>query len=271
MSGDYFKREPGSSDWEEACKLLRRAADFKVGFANIQARYSDSEDKDWPPPLGNFIEFDATTGWPKFPKSDCSQTAAGGTTGDCCKICETEMRGITPRQLIATYEAVKLCCKSEGWTSPFNGTPLTPETVTLYDLAHYVIKPATETSKCSFVEFITSLGEKSGVGRCPSKHVPMAKTKVYQQTSEIDWSPVTHNHAYYTKARPEEIECTNCKKKLKLGETYWVCHRCGDKLKLCDACATGPESVCNVSYAELQKPLWFVSHWYARCRGLSRS
>ncbi len=264
-----FEREPGT--WEQACKLLRRAAEIKVGVAEVQARYSDDIGEDCRPRLGNFIEFDATMGWPKYTTPDCSQAVVGGTAGDCCKISETEMRGITPRQLIATYEVVKLCCKSEGWTSTYNGTPLTPETVSLHDLTYYVIKPATETSQCSFVEFITSLGEKISIRRCPDRHVPMAKTKVYKQTGEIDWSPKTHSHYHYTPADPEEIVCTKCTKKLMLGDTYWVCHRCGDKLKLCDACATGPESVSNVSYAELQKPLWFVSHWYARCRGRSRS
>ncbi len=42
---------------------------------------------------------------------------------------------------------------------------------------------------------------------------------------------------------------------------YWVCHRCGDKHKLCGACAPAPAPV---KCAELQKPWWFVSHWYGR-------
>ena len=42
-----------------------------------------------------------------------------------------------------------------------------------------------------------------------------------------------------------------------------MCHRCVDKHKLCDACALAKQV--SVPRAELQRPLWFVSHWYG-CR-----
>ncbi len=42
-------------------------------------------------------------------------------------------RRSSPRQLLALYEHVKRCCVAEGWMRP-DGTGLTPEAVTLYDL-----------------------------------------------------------------------------------------------------------------------------------------
>ena len=53
--------------------------------------------------------------------------------GAVCRIRQTELRGISPRQLLALYEHVKRCCVAEGWERP-DGTALTPEAVTLYDL-----------------------------------------------------------------------------------------------------------------------------------------
>jgi hypothetical protein len=53
--------------------------------------------------------------------------------GAVCRIRQTELRGISPRKLLALYEHVKRCCVAEGWERP-DGTALTPEAVTLYDL-----------------------------------------------------------------------------------------------------------------------------------------
>ena len=50
---------------------------------------------------------------------------------------------------------------------------------------------------------------------------------------------------------------------LEKGDTYWLCHRCRGKHKLCDTCAPLPAAVPRL---ELQRPLWFVSHWYGPCR-----
>ncbi len=96
---------------------------------------------------------------------------------------------------------------------------------------------------------MTGAGEESA-RRCPDKHVPMARTKVCQ----IDYN-----------GRAEEVSCTQCAKTLELGATYWVCHRCGDRHKLCRECAPAPAPL---KCAELQKPWWFVSHWYGRRRSL---
>ncbi len=211
-------------------ELLRRAKDLVVDIKNSRN--------------GAFCRFDAATGWPTYAMKESSGPLPDGM----CKIDETAERGISLRQLIVTYEHVKQRCVAEGWTSTDTrraGELLTPETVTLYDLCNYVIKPATEAHKCSYVELVTGLGEEI-VRRCPNGHVPMARTQVYSK----DGPPL------YT---AEEISCSQCAKKLELKRTYWVCHRCGDEHRLCDACAPPPGAAPR---AELQRPLWFVSHWY---------
>jgi hypothetical protein len=155
-----------------------------------------------------FCQFDEATGWPKH------NTLKGGTgpsPDGFCKIDETAERGISLRQLLATYEHVKLRCKMEEWTGR-DGKPLTPETVTLYDMNKYVIKPSTEARRheCSFVE--------NGQHR----RVRMVRTKVREG---------------------EEIACTQCAAKLtnwvsRSDRYYWQCHPlCDDKHKLCGACA----------------------------------
>jgi hypothetical protein len=221
--------------------LLRSAKDLVVGLGPAYNRYG----KKLP---GLFCQFDKKTGWPV-----CTMKADGGPVpGGICKIDETAARGISVRQLLAMYELVKRRCVAEGWTN-WAGELLTPETVTLYDLNKYVIMPATKAHQCSYVELVTGAGEESA-RRCPDGHVPMARTKVYPVVP----TPGLAAHA-------EEVSCTQCAKKLELGATYWVCHRCGDKHKLCGDCAPPPAPV---KCAELQEPLWFASHWYGRRRSL---
>jgi hypothetical protein len=201
-------------------ELLRRAKDLVVG---LDLAYDEHD--------GWFCQFDERTGWPVYTRKE-----DGGPVPDgICKIDETADRGISVRQLLVLYELVKQRCVLEGWTN-WAGELLTPETVTLYDLNKYVIMPATKAHQCSYVELVTGAGEESA-RRCPDGHVPMARTKVY---------------------RGEKVSCTQCAKLLGLRRNYWVCHRCGDKHKLCGDCAPTAAVKC----AELQKPLWFVSHWY---------
>jgi hypothetical protein len=208
--------------------LLRRAKrDLVVGLG---------EDHD----NRRFCQFYKRTGWPVY-----SMKEDGGPVPDgICKIDETAARGISVRQLLAMYELVKRRCVAEGWTN-WAGELLTPETVTLYDLNKHVIMPATKAHQCSYVELVTGAGEESA-RRCPDGHVPMVRTVVYESTRV---------------SFVEEVSCTHCDKKLWEGATYWVCHRCGDRHKLCGACAPAPAPV---KCAELQEPLWFASHWYGR-------
>ena len=215
-------------------ELLRRAKDLVVGLGETDYGWGK----------GRFCQFDEETGWPVY-----SLKEDGGPVPDgICKIDETAARGISVRQLLVMYELVKQRCVAEGWTN-WVGELLTPETVTLYDLNKYVIMPATKAHQCSYVELVTGAGEESA-RRCPDGHVPMARTKVYQDTST---------------RQAEEVSCTQCARKLEEDATYWVCHRCGDRHKLCGACAPAPAPV---KCAELQEPLWFASHWYGRRRSL---
>ncbi len=67
-----------------------------------------------------------------------------------------ELRGITLRQLHAINANIVARCETEGWVSTFDGKPLTPETVTLYDVNKYIVLPFTEESQASFVETLPS-------------------------------------------------------------------------------------------------------------------
>jgi hypothetical protein len=217
-------------------EILRRAKDVVVGLGDA---YEYGEKLP-----GRFCQFDEKTGWPIYSMKDDEGPVPDGI----CKIDETAERGISVRQLLVMYELVKQRCVAEGWMN-WAGDRLRPETVTLYDLNKYVIMPATQAHQCSYVELVTGVGEES-TRRCPDGHVPMARTKVYQDESTF---------------KVEEVSCTQCAKKLELGATYWVCHRCGGKHKLCGECAPAPAPV---KCAKLQLPLWFVSHWYGRRRSL---
>ena len=216
---------------------LRRSKDIVVELGRVRA--------------SQCLLFDEHSGWPKY----TVKGVTGSLPDGICKIDETSERGITLRQLLVTWEHVKRNCIPEGWTASHlqpdgtykydgKGKPLTPETVTLYDLCEYVIKPATEVHKCSFVELVTGVGDEI-VRRCPVGHVPMARTEVHAG---------------------EKIACTKCAAELKRGAAFWVCHRCGEAHQLCDVCAPAPSTV---SCAELQRPLWFISHWYGPCRSVS--
>ena len=64
----------------------------------------------------------------------------------------TEKRAISLRQLQQFKPHISRRCTSEKWNSTFNGKPLTPSAVSLYDLAKYCIRPVTAALGCSYVE-----------------------------------------------------------------------------------------------------------------------
>ena len=76
-----------------------------------------------------------------------------------CNIRKVEERGITLRQLRTLYMHVVIRCKQEKWTN-FRGELLSPETVTLYDINKYVIRPFTEGTQKSYVEMIARKPQK---------------------------------------------------------------------------------------------------------------
>ncbi len=68
---------------------------------------------------------------------------------------EGDSTGITLRQLRAVTANIERRCIPEGWTD-IEGNHLRPETVTLYDVNKYVIKPFTAESQKSFVDMLPS-------------------------------------------------------------------------------------------------------------------
>ena len=81
-----------------------------------------------------------------------------------CTIAKTEERAMTVTQLQDVRAHITRRCKAEGWVN-FTSKPLKAEkkdgvypravnTVTLYDAARYVIKPATYAKQSAFVELV---------------------------------------------------------------------------------------------------------------------
>ena len=68
-----------------------------------------------------------------------------------CEIAAAEERGMNLQQLRGLSGQIDRRCIAEGWTT-VAGDRLTPETVTMHDAVRYVIKPATATRLCSYVE-----------------------------------------------------------------------------------------------------------------------
>jgi len=63
--------------------------------------------------------------------------------------------GITLRQVRAVLANVERRCTEETWED-WEGNALTPETVNLYDIEKYIVKPFTKDKNCSFVSALPS-------------------------------------------------------------------------------------------------------------------
>jgi hypothetical protein len=85
---------------------------------------------------------------------------ARGGRGGGCTILETALRGISLRQLKNIFPRARALCVSEGWPSyspqsgSWDGAPIEPDNLNLYELVHYYIEPQTKERKCSMVELI---------------------------------------------------------------------------------------------------------------------
>ena len=80
-------------------------------------------------------------------------------TGGGCTVDGAEHRAITVRQLKLVRAYVEKHCASEGWTETDPNKPKDPlaaEKVNLYHLKDYLIKPCTEVTQRSYVEFVAS-------------------------------------------------------------------------------------------------------------------
>merc|ERR1740124_1764282 len=82
-------------------------------------------------------------------------SSSHATKRDTPAIPGDEQRGITLRQLRAVVANIIRRCKKEGW-SDHKGKLLTLETVTLYDVDKYVIRPFTVSRQLSFVSCLPS-------------------------------------------------------------------------------------------------------------------
>eukprot|EP00927_Polykrikos_kofoidii_P085765 TRINITY_DN9412_c0_g1_i1.p1 TRINITY_DN9412_c0_g1~~TRINITY_DN9412_c0_g1_i1.p1 ORF type:complete len:864 (+),score=134.81 TRINITY_DN9412_c0_g1_i1:140-2731(+) len=92
--------------------------------------------------------------------------------GGACRLPETWRRGLTVKQLervhgfVRSYGAEDRSTQSskssslgDGWWYNRDGMPLTSAAINLYDLDKWVIRPATRSERCSFVELIAIDGE----------------------------------------------------------------------------------------------------------------
>jgi len=87
--------------------------------------------------------------------------------GDGCTIKNPELRGISLRQLKRLFHYIEEHCEREAWYDVETFEPLTPDTVDLFNLREWVLKPATEERRCSYVEVISAHPDR----QCPVWHV----------------------------------------------------------------------------------------------------
>ena len=125
-----------------------------------------------------------------------------------CTIAETAKRAITGAQLQRVCSHISRRCKPEGWADK-SGQQRTPGTVTLYDAARFVIKPATYVKQCSLVELI-AFGEQ----------VPLYFVSHWWGESVLDFVKCLKQHAVDR----------------GLGDhgPYWVCAYANNQWKLDD-------------------------------------
>jgi len=72
-----------------------------------------------------------------------------------CMIPRPEMRGVTLRQLKRLMNYVEEHCEREYWYDPETMEPLTADKVDLFCLREWVLRPATQDRRCSFVELVS--------------------------------------------------------------------------------------------------------------------
>ena len=125
-----------------------------------------------------------------------------------CTIAETAKRAITGAQLQRVCSHISRRCKPEGWADK-SGNQRTPGTVTLYDAARFVIKPATYAAQCSLVELI-AFGEQ----------VPLYFVSHWWGEPVLDFVKCLEQHAV--------------DRGLGVDSPYWVCAYANNQWKLDD-------------------------------------
>ena len=81
------------------------------------------------------------------------RSAGGFDMGFGIKIPQVEHRGITINQLLLLRRHIQRRCTPEEWTNHLN-QKLNHQTVNLYEIARYVIRPATIAAQVSYIEYI---------------------------------------------------------------------------------------------------------------------
>ena len=125
-----------------------------------------------------------------------------------CTIAETAKRAINGAQLERVCSHISRRCKPEGWADK-SGKQRTPGTVTLYDAARFVIKPATYATQCSLVELI-AFGEQ----------VPLYFVSHWWGEPVLDFVKCLEQHAV--------------DRGLGVDSPYWVCAYANNQWKLDD-------------------------------------
>lgn len=142
--------------------------------------------------------------------SDLTQGHAG------CTIAQTEYRAILFRQLRDVCRHLTRRCPLEKWRN-FHKQVLTPSTVTLYDLARYVIRPCTHRRKCSYVELVAT-------------HPQRPRWFVSHWWGEYIFDFVACLGAHARDRMPNE----------RLESAYWVCAYANNQWELGEAIADDP-------------------------------
>ena len=87
---------------------------------------------------------------------------------DACSLAATEFRGITLTQLRDLWTKIAGLADEDGYLQDwkgYDGKVCHKDTVNLYDVVDYLVKPETLARKCSYVELVAPPGTKAQTPR----------------------------------------------------------------------------------------------------------
>ena len=141
----------------------------------------------------------------KHPADETFEDLHHGRAG--CSIDKTELRAISVAQLSDVRAHIERRCPKEGWTN-LQMAVLTAKSVTLYDAARYVIKPATYARQCAFVELVAEGEQRPKWFTSHWWGEPVLDFVACIETHAID-----HGYRWYN-YEPKWVDD---------GTSYWVC------------------------------------------------